>query len=530
MINYESMIAIGYDYGTTTSWMATLKENGESKLASMCSDLFLCNNGNNLLFDEHALRSRGTQGAYIKSPKRFIARADWTGFEGKYGLCLRDAIGKFTANLIDRIGDCRPAEDRPAHITITIPNSYDGERMRYMRHCFERLFAERYDKFILHLLPEPIAAALHYAMHTPIPGGVEERRYLVICDIGGGTTDLATIFLHRKKVADNRYDVCFRVVATTSDSVLGGDDIDEMLFNFVLRDIHNDPTEGLSRLADQVDARKRITDSKIQLSGTEASDVELTLHDNSRKVYRLTRKMIKDELQLTALETHSHTFHERLNGLMHQLKNETEMQYKEAGFGTFDWSNVILLPVGGSMRMPLLREEFQRVFSKATMHDMATEARETYDSVVYGAMYYSMIMNHMPSNIREVKIEGRSRHPLSVAYLDNRLHSLVHANMPDGMYQTDALRPLRIEADGTFELTTLRLFLRDGDSVNANDQADYVFEINQVFQSNGRAAGDIPITLRVEMKNGELASAMIFIPAVDAEGNDFEKNVYPYNK
>ena len=65
------MIAIGYDYGTTTSWMTAWSENDRRpRIVSMPSALLL--RSDEYIFGEHAIAQSNTEGKFIKSPKRYI--------------------------------------------------------------------------------------------------------------------------------------------------------------------------------------------------------------------------------------------------------------------------------------------------------------------------------------------------------------------------------------------------------------------------------------------------------------------------
>lgn len=225
------MIIIGYDYGTTTSWLSVARNMELPQVTSMKSSLLIANNGNSLLFGDNAIQSK-SHGTFIKSPKKFIVESNWDDFNIKYGFRLDDIIIRFTSLLLEQIQSPPiPQAGEDVHVTITIPNCYDGPRMRFMRDVMRRFFSQHYSdsNVIIHLLPEPIAAALHYAVSTNIPGGTIENRYIVTNDIGGGTTDLAVISL-RREYANGKYDFLFEVLATESDGNLGGDDIDDLLY------------------------------------------------------------------------------------------------------------------------------------------------------------------------------------------------------------------------------------------------------------------------------------------------------------
>src|SRR3974390_243023 len=78
---------------------------------------------------------------------------------------------------------------------------------------------------VLRLVNEPTAAALAY--------GLDRRKngIVAVYDFGGGTFDISILKLH---------DGIFEVIATSGDTHLGGDDIDNLLLAIALNDIAGD--------------------------------------------------------------------------------------------------------------------------------------------------------------------------------------------------------------------------------------------------------------------------------------------------
>ena len=78
----------------------------------------------------------------------------------------------------------------------------------------------------VHLLQEPVAAALAYG----IDGGTDGETVLVF-DIGGGTFDVSIL---------QAFEGILQVLGTGGDSRLGGDDVDALLADWILRRVSND--------------------------------------------------------------------------------------------------------------------------------------------------------------------------------------------------------------------------------------------------------------------------------------------------
>lgn len=508
------MIAIGFDYGTTTSWIAKMSTAQYTpSLASLKSAVFITEGGE-IFCGEEAVVRNGTPGHYINSPKRYIVNSECGQFRSKYGCDIENVINESVSNLVNKLEGLNNYPNEKCYITVSIPNCYNGTQMRYMHKVFNNALSNYIDSFELYLLPEPIAAALHYVISSPIQGDIETK-YAVVCDIGGGTTDLAMIFIKRIRKNSEKYAITFSVVATEHDGNLGGNDIDEnLLSNFI--------SMSVNTLADANESLRSIEMCKIELSTKNSTNCSLILNDNSQHEQPILREDLEVVINYIPIDG-GVTFIERLTDKMRRLKHNVAQVYRQQYGVEFNWGNVLLIPVGGSMRIPRLRDEFARVFPQACMIDLNTESRETYDSVVYGAMFYSAIRGNMPSDIESVLIEGRTCHPISVEHLQNRLHPIVYANMPDGEYEVDTLRPVSVRDDGTFRIGELKFYFSSNSEVGECETPDYTIKINKDFCANGRIAEDIPISIKIKITHSVIENIVVRIQNSDPDNNDYEE-------
>jgi len=115
---------------------------------------------------------------------------------------------------------------------------------------------------VLRIINEPTAAALSFGFDK-MPNG----KTLAIYDLGGGTFDISIL-----EVNEN----VFEVKATNGDTMLGGDDVDHVLIDYVLAefkskegvDLRNDPT-ALQRIKESCES------AKIELSSTNQTSINL---------------------------------------------------------------------------------------------------------------------------------------------------------------------------------------------------------------------------------------------------------------
>lgn len=496
------MRAIGIDYGTTTSWIAVqgaVQGVKEITLASLKSACCILKDGQKE-FGQRAYNSRAN-GTFIRSPKTSIAKRSWKDFRDKYSYELNDIIEEFSQKLI--VEGCRNFGNNESvlHVTVTIPNCYDGAQMKYMRDCFEKVLSERFpNRFKLHLLPEPIAAALYYVLgeNQAMMDG-----YVLVCDMGGGTTDLALIKFYK----DNS-SVKFEVVATTADATLGGDALDEELFNRAQRDwrVADRP------LADPNAARQKITEAKEMLSTHESCRVSVDATGGVQRICFVSSNRIRQ-----CWENTEEDLGRRFFDCMSRLKASVEMNLPN-----FNWADTIILPVGGSMKIPALRDRLQGFFRGKLFNMRNADKGDSYDSVVLGAMLYSAIHSGSIPGISNVEVVGRTLFPISIETINGRLTPIVGANMPDGDYENNQLRPLKIEDDGTFKIDQLKFYYSDAHTI-ANLEAPFTLHIDGLFQANGRSSDEIKIQVKLTIEESQPTKARVIIANIDSEGNNYDK-------
>lgn len=198
---------------------------------------------------------------------------------------------------------------------ITVPAYFD-EAQRQATKDAARLAGIK----VLRLLNEPTAAAIAYGLDQGKQG------YCLVYDMGGGTFDVSLLKLSQG---------IFEVLATGGDTRLGGDDIDEAIADWLLAQA------GLT-LADFPAALLAARSAKESLT-TNAS-VKVTLPNGWQG--ELTRCMLDEWIA---------PFVARTLVLCQQVLRDADLK-------KCDIDQVVL--VGGSTRMPLLREEVTRFFGQ----------------------------------------------------------------------------------------------------------------------------------------------------------------------
>jgi len=189
---------------------------------------------------------------------------------------------------------------------------------------------------VIGIVPEPVAAALHYG----VTGSADGATFLVY-DLGGGTFDISLI-----KMTENSVEV----LAVGGNSRLGGADWDEKLFDHVL-----------DQLIEQWgDESVRDDEAELQTirSLTEQTKKDLSKAESKQIIRRYSGTAAKVTVTRKQLEEMTADLLEETIRITRRTLDEAEQRYPGIG----DQISQLLL-VGGSCWMPAVAERLKQEFS-----------------------------------------------------------------------------------------------------------------------------------------------------------------------
>jgi molecular chaperone DnaK len=184
---------------------------------------------------------------------------------------------------------------------------------------------------VVRIINEPTAASLAYGLQEKTQGTI------AVYDFGGGTFDISILKLKNG---------IFEVLATNGDTHLGGDDMDRRIVETFVTDIRNAFGVDLLNHADHMQTlRLEAERAKIRLSDMSKTEIGIDLPDGRG---RFSRELTRDQLEsLTA-------------DIIERTLGPCRLALKDAGLNPGGIDEVVL--VGGSTRMPLVRERVKALF------------------------------------------------------------------------------------------------------------------------------------------------------------------------
>jgi len=186
---------------------------------------------------------------------------------------------------------------------------------------------------VLRLLNEPTAAAIAYGLDNSAEG------IYAVYDLGGGTFDLSILKLSKG---------VFEVVATSGDSMLGGDDFDQRVFCWIVEQAKLPP------LAPR--------DMRLLLVKAREAKEYLSFHSETR----ITAKLSTGDVVDVTLDTEA--FCGMTHNLVQKTLGPTRKALRDAGLRPEDVKGVVM--VGGATRMPQVQRAVGELFKRDPLNNL----------------------------------------------------------------------------------------------------------------------------------------------------------------
>lgn len=318
---------------------------------------------------------------------------------------------------------------------------------------------------VLRILNEPTAAALSYGF-----GRGEDKR-LAVYDLGGGTFDISIVEVTKKGV--------FRVISTTGDSFLGGEDFDDRLMAWLIRGF--EVQEGIS-LRESPIALQRLKQAaqkaKCELSSVDETEVQLPfiVAQSERGPLHMHYSVSREQLEKLTGDLVDRT----LDICMHAL----ELAKVEAT----SIDEVVL--VGGMTRMPLVQRAVEDLFGRRASKNVHPDEVVALGAAIQGAA--------LAAEIDDVALDDVTAHSLGIATAGDGYEVIIPAS---------TRVPCRIPSLFTTSRDgqeTLRIVVLQGESDQASEN-DRLQDFALVGMRSA-PAGEVEVEVAFEIDNDGIFS------------------------
>jgi len=320
--------AVGIDLGTTNSVVSVL-EAGEPAVVPNAEgsrttpSVVGFSKSGEILVGEVAKRQAITNpDRTVRSVKRHMGAKDWgLDVDGK-----RWTPQEISAQILGKLK--RDAEaylgDTVTQAVVTVPAYFDDSQRTATKEAGQIAGLE-----VLRIINEPTAAALAYGLDK------QHDQTILVFDLGGGTFDVSLL-----EIGEG----VFEVKSTHGDTQLGGDDWDQRVIDWMVKEFKNNYgiDLGNDRMALQR-LKEAAEKAKIELSQVSEATIHLPfISAGADGPLHLEMKLTRGE------------FERMTEDLVQRIKDPFELAVKDWGKGVEQIDHIIL--VGGSTRMPMVQE------------------------------------------------------------------------------------------------------------------------------------------------------------------------------
>ena len=244
--------------------------------------------------------------------------------------------------------------EKVTEAVITVPAYFDDSQRQATKDAGKIAGLE-----VRRIVNEPTAAAMAYGLEK------NEDQKIVVFDLGGGTFDVSVLELG---------DGVFEVKSTNGDTHLGGEDFDNKIVDYILKDF--EANNGIDLRKDAA-AMQRIKDEaeKAKKELSTAAEVEINLP------YITADADGPKHLELTLTRA---KLEELVSDLLDQLDGPVNRALKDADLKPSDIDEVVM--VGGMTRMPAVVERVKKLFGKDPMQGVNPDEVVAVGAAIQGGV------------------------------------------------------------------------------------------------------------------------------------------------
>ena len=210
------------------------------------------------------------------------------------------------------------------------------------------------------IINEPTAAALAYGLDK------KDDQIIAVYDLGGGTFDISIL-----EIGDN----VVEVKSTNGDTHLGGDDIDQVLIDWLIEEFKKET--GMDVSGDKM-VLQRLKEAgekaKIELSSAPSTDINLP--------FLTADASGPKHLQIGLTRS---KFEQMIEPIIERTLGPVRQAIKDAGLKAKEVQEVVL--VGGSTRIPLVQKRVEELFGRPANKSVNPDEVVAMGAAVQGGVF-----------------------------------------------------------------------------------------------------------------------------------------------
>ena len=212
---------------------------------------------------------------------------------------------------------------------------------------------------VLRVINEPTAAALAYGLDKA------DDKVIAVYDLGGGTFDISLLEIQKG---------VFEVKSTNGDTLLGGEDFDNTIVNYLIKEFLRE--QGIDLKKDKV-AMQRVKEAaekaKMELSSALQTDISLPyLTMDTSGPRHMNMKMTRAQLEKLCAD------------LIKRTIKPCEKAIQDAEVTKGDVGEIVL--VGGMTRMPKVQQTVQDIFGKVPSKSVNPDEAVAMGAAIQGGV------------------------------------------------------------------------------------------------------------------------------------------------
>ena len=332
----ESKVLENEEGGRTTPSVVAISKTGD-RLVGLLAKRQAVTNPDNTIFSVKRLIGRKFEDEEVQEDKKILPYKIERSDDGGVKVRMRDKSYRpeeVSAMILQKMKHDAEAKigGKIEGAIITVPAYFDDSQRKATKDAGEIAGLN-----VLRIINEPTAAALAYGLNK------KKNEKIVVYDFGGGTLDVSVL-----EVGDD----VIEVRATGGDTHLGGDNVDQIIINWIIIEFKKDSGINLSK---DILALQRLKEAaekaKHELSSTFETEINIPfITSDSSGPKHLLMKLSRAKLE------------ELTSSLIKKSIDITRKVMEESGIKTNEIDEVIL--VGGQTRMPLIQKAVKDLFGK----------------------------------------------------------------------------------------------------------------------------------------------------------------------